>query len=110
MPDVTLKQKEGRTLKLMVKSQGQPLDVENATLTFGVKREITDNDYAIKKVNADIDKTEAANGIVRVVLSKDDLDLTNYDYVGELDVNFDNENAPKSGDISIRINRAVITD
>jgi len=112
MSELTLKQKEAKTIKFTVtdKDSGEVVDLSSAVLKFAVKEKKTDSSYVIEKETADFDLTDAANGVVTVALSETDLDLSSRMYKGELKIKLTAENIDKSGDIDIQIKQAVITD
>lgn len=108
MADVTLKQKEAKTIRFTVKdADGAAVDL-SGTLQFDIKRHKRDTSATVTKADAAFDKTLAALGIVTVPLSSTDLDLEYGDYVGEFKITFSATNIDKSADISIEIQQAVI--
>lgn len=110
MSTITLKQKEAKTIRFTVTdSDGDVVDLSTSTLKFNVKKHKRETTSVIAKVDANFDKTSAALGIVSVVLSSTDLDLAWGDFVGELMITFSATNIDKSADITVVIQRAVIS-
>lgn len=109
MADVTVKQKEAKTVRFTVTdADGSAVDLSTSTLQFDIKRHKRDTTALVTKADAVFDKTSAALGIVTVPLSETDLDQAYGDYVGELKIVFSGSNIDKSADISIEIQKAVI--
>jgi hypothetical protein len=103
---ITLKRKEAKTIRFTVTSDGVAADVSTATLSFQIKSD-KDGDALVSKADGDFDKTDAATGVVTVPLSATNLDLTPGKYYGELRTTFSASNIDKSGDITIKIEKAV---
>lgn len=106
---LTFKQKEAKPLTLTVREDGNPVNLTGAGLFLGVKRNKSDAEYVFFKEDEDFNKTDAANGVVSVLLSTSDLDQIAGPYVGELKVSYLDGTIDKSADLQIIINQAVIT-
>lgn len=104
---LTFKQKEAKTLTLTVKEDGTPVNLTGVELFLAVKRNKGDAEYAFSKEDDDFDKTNAANGVVSVLVSTTDLDQIAGPYVGELKVSYLDGTIDKSADLQIIINQAV---
>lgn len=104
-----LKQKEAKTLTLTVTRNGSPVDLSGCTLFLGVKGRKDDTQYTFSKNDADFDKSQAAQGVVSVFLSGEDLDQEPGDYVAELKVQFSGTPTAieKSADFYLLIQQAV---
>jgi len=87
---LTLKQGEAKTIKFTARdAAGAAVDLSAATLLLGVKKVVTDTSYVFSHLDADFDKTNAANGIVTVDLIDDDTDQEEWVYLGELKCTWD---------------------
>lgn len=105
--DIVLKRKEAKTITLtVVDAAGNELPIEGATLTFAVKRLLTDEAALITRDDEDFDKTDAASGIVTFKLSAEDTDRLGV-FLGELKMDWDVDNILKSATLTIEIGRAV---
>lgn len=106
MSGIKIKQKEAKTLTFTIKdSDGAVIDVSSATLTFIVKSGM-EGTLIFTKDDADFDKTDAANGVVSVVLTTTDTDRTGT-YIGELKTHFSDTNIDKSSNIEIIMQKAI---
>lgn len=108
MPTITIKQGETKTLKFTVTSDGEAVDLTDATLTFAIKTLKTDTEYILEKENADFDRSSSSDGIVKVSLSSEDTDREAGRYYGEFQTAFEAGDIDKSDDIIIMIEKAVI--
>jgi hypothetical protein len=108
---VSLKQGEAKTLKLTVTDRGEAVDLTNATLFLGVKRQKSDAQYTFSKLDAAFDKGQAAQGKVSVFLAGADTTQIPGPYVGELKVTYPGTPTviDKSSDLVLIIEEAVIT-
>ena len=105
--DIILKRKESKTITLtVVDSAGKELPIDGATLTFAIKRLLTDDTALLTRVDADFVKTDAAEGIVTFKLSATDTDTLGLLY-GELKMYWSAANILKSATLVIKIDRAV---
>ena len=109
---LTIKQGEAKTITFTVKDAlGAAVNLSAATLTLGVKRVKSDEAFSIYKEDADFDKTQAASGIVTVVLNSTDTDLPEKTspYIGELVCSWVGppETINKSADFFLQIEASV---
>lgn len=106
---VGIKQGESKSLILIVRdADGTATDLSDTTLSLGIKRSKSDSAYVIQKDDADFVKTQAALGIVTVLLTEIDTALAGQ-FIGELKVQFTGGNIEKSSDFKLTIEKAVIT-
>ncbi len=105
---LAFKQEEAKIITFTMTENALPLDISLATLSFAIKKSKSDATYEVYKTDAEIDKTDAAIGIVRINLSVDNLSLDVGKHYGELRTHFSSENIDKSDDIEITIEKAVI--
>ena len=115
MADISVKQKEGKTLTFTITQSGAALDVSGGEFKFAVKQTKDDTTYLIEKNTADFDDAQASGGILRVGLDESDLDQEPGEYVAELKIDLStssaaDDNIDKSADLSMEICKAVITD
>jgi hypothetical protein len=90
-------------------ADGAAVNLSDATLLLGVKRNKSDAAYAFSKEDAAFNKDQAALGIVSVVLSAADTDQPEDTYIGELKCSWTGPPAvvEKSADFYIQIRLAV---
>jgi hypothetical protein len=105
--EISVKQKEAKLIRLTITAAGAALDVSTATCLLALKQRKSDMAFAIEKLDSSFDKTEAVAGILRVNLSRDDLDLVPGDYIAELKLSFASDNINKSADIKFKVLAAV---
>ena len=107
---ITLKQKEGKTLKFEYKqSNGSVFNLSLATINLFVKDLKSDATYVIQKSDGDFDKSQASSGIVKVILNTTDLDVQAKKYVGEIVANFSVSSFDRSDDFFLDILEKVET-
>lgn len=110
---ITLKQGEAKTLRFSVTENGSVVDLTPAgstvTFFFGVKKKKSDTTYTIQKDNSSFTTSEAAQGIISVVLTATDTNQLPATYIGELKILFGTDSIDKSADLTIKIDQAVIT-
>jgi len=108
---ITLKQGEAKTVTLTVKDKetGEAVDLTGAELFLGVKQQKSDAQPTFSKSDADFDKSQANQGIIRVFLNAADTAQTPGPYVGELKVSWPviPEAIEKSSDLTLIIEEAV---
>ncbi len=107
---LTIKQGEAKTVTFTVTgADGMAVNLSAATLLLGVKAAKNDAAYALSKLDAAFDKTQAALGIVSVNLSTTDTNLAEKTYIGELKCSWIGPPAVvnKSADFYLQIKRAV---
>ena len=100
---LTLKKGEAKTLKFIYTKSSAAVDMTDAIFAFIAKADKDDATYAISKVDGDFDKTDIATGIVRVTLSKTDLDIDPANYVAEVRAYFSDLAIDLSSDIEMEI-------
>lgn len=110
MADVTLKQREAKTIRFTVTDDGAAVNLSTTTLRFLMKHAKSETSYLVSKVDGDFDKSQAAVGIVTVPLSSTDLNQEDGRYIGELVITFGVSNLDRSADIDIKIEEAVAHD
>lgn len=107
MADLILKKKEAKTVALTITDEnGSVVDVSEATLTFVVKKNLSDSDAVITKNDDDFDKTDASKGEVSFTLTTEDTDRIGI-FVGELKIYFSATDIDKSGNISLKFEEAI---
>jgi len=115
MADISVKQKEAKTVTFTITQNNDALDVSGGEFKFAVKKAKGDTTYLIEKETADFDVSEAGDGILRTILNETDLDLEAGEYIAELKIDLStssavNDNIDKSADLSLEVLQAVITD
>jgi len=116
MADISVKQKEEKTVTFTITQNSQALDVSGGEYKFAVKQSKDDAAYLIEKDHSDFDDTNASSGILRVTLTENDLDMDPGEYVAELKVDLNPSSSggsggiDKSADLSMEVLQAVITD
>jgi len=102
------KRKEGKPVEFFYKDGvGAAIDVSTATFSLVIKRTKDEEGYLVEKVNGDFDKSQAANGIVEVLLKPTDLDLEPGIYIGEIEADFGSDVLDRSDDLKIEIEKPV---
>jgi hypothetical protein len=105
---LTAKQGETKTITFTVKDAlGVAVDLSGAILFLGVKKDKSETGYTFSKLDAGFDKTQAALGIVSVVLTATDTNQPEATYIGELKCTWSGPVIKKSNDFSFQIRRAV---
>lgn len=107
---LTLNLKAGEAKKVtftVTDETGATVNLTSATCTFMVKRYKVDSVPAISKQNGSFDKAQAASGVVTLVLSTLDTSRPAGDYVGELRIEFSDDDIDKSEDIIVKITGSV---
>jgi hypothetical protein len=105
---LVIKQGEAKTITFTVKDAlGTGVDLSGAALILGVKRDRAEVDYAFGKTDQEFDKSQAASGIVSVMLSAADTDQPEAIYIGELKCAWAGPVIKKSEDFFLQIRRAV---
>lgn len=111
MTEVEIKQGEGRWLRFTLTGTF-PSSLADATMEFGAKLRQTDTTYALNYLDADIDKTLAASGIIRVQLLPADTALLagGKKYFCELEVDFGTDNLYKTPTFLLAVEQAIVKD
>jgi len=107
------KQKEAGPLEfLYVDENGNPVDVSTGTFNLLVKenKNKTDSQAIITKTDGDLDKTQAANGIIIATILEADTDQLAKKWVGEMRAVFGPDDIEKSDDLVFEIVAAVHKD
>jgi hypothetical protein len=89
MPQVSIKNGEGKWLKFTVTNGGVVVDVSTYTFRLGIKKNINDTTYKISKATTDFNFTQATLGIVKVNIATTETTVALIppgDYVGELEM------------------------
>lgn len=112
MSTITLKQKEAKTLKFAITDVDGVVDLSTATLSFMVKRVLSDGDVdaLITKEDGDFLRTSPYDdslGSVGLPISANDLDQTAGTYTGELKTVFSGSSVDKSSNMTFKIESAV---
>ena len=114
MPEITIKQGEGKWLRFNIvdaETNAPPAGLSSATFTFAVKAKVTDAAYAISYADEAFDKAQIASGIVKVkLLPADTLGLSARQHLGELKIDFGSNEVDKSETILINVEAAVIKE
>jgi hypothetical protein len=87
MPEttITLKRKEAKRLKFVfTNEEDEAQDVSAGEFYFRIKSDKDVTQPVVEKFDVDFDRTEAGDGIVRLPLSEDDLNLSPGTYIGEI--------------------------
>jgi len=108
----TIKQGEGKWLNwTLLDKNSNPVPCDSATFTFVVKLKATDVAYLIEYDDSKFDKTDAANGIVKVkLLPADTAALIAKTHACELKIDFGNSLVDKSITINMNVQQAVSHD
>lgn len=105
---ISLKQGEAKTVTITVKnSSGQAVDLTGCTLFFGMKRLVGDTTLAVSKADADMDKSQASQGIVGLFFNSGDTNREPQEYWGELKMSFPGGDIEKSKAFKIKIEPAI---
>lgn len=107
MKTYVAKRGEQFPIEIDCRLNGAIFDLTGATLTLAFKRTKADIAKVIEKLDASFNKAQAGQGIVSVVLTSTDLDLTPGIYVGEMKAEFPDSTLDKSEDIELTIEAAV---
>jgi hypothetical protein len=108
MSDIVFKRKEGKWIVFTVTKNSVAVDLTTTICSFVVKEDLDDIVYVIEKTDGDFDKSQAANGIIRVNISTTDSDITEKIYYSELKIIFTSGvNEDLSETLSFEIERAV---
>jgi len=101
---------EAKTIQFTITytADGTEVDCSTATCAFAIKRRVTDSATTISKVHANFDVTDAATGVLLLVLDSDDTDQTPASYIGQLDLTFSASHRDFSDLIGVEIKNAVI--
>jgi hypothetical protein len=83
------------------------VDLSEATLLLGVKKDKSEAACIFSKADEQFDKSQAANGIVSVNLSAADTGQPEATYIGELKCSWTGPVIKKSEDFFLQIKRAV---
>ena len=102
MNKITLKQGEKKVFTFTYN-----VDITTATFTFGIKKEKSDSEYAIKIEDADFDKSEIDNKIVKCTVDTSSL-TSGTRYIGEIKAVWE-DTTDKSDDVIIEIVQPVIS-
>jgi hypothetical protein len=109
----TIKQGEGKWLNWsLYDKNNNPMPCDTATFKFAVKLKATDAAYLIEYPDENFDKTDAANGNVKVkLLPTDTAGLAGgKTHVCELKIDFGNSLIDKSITINLKVEQAVTHD
>ena len=108
---ITLKQGEAKTLRFVITENGAAVDLSVGTTSFffGMKKKKSDTSYIVSKDDASFTTTDAAIGVISVILTATDTNQTPTTYIGELKIKFSDDSIDKSEDLTIKIDQAVIT-
>jgi hypothetical protein len=105
---LTLKQGEAKTVTFTVTDTGgAAVNLSEATLLLGVKKDKSEEEYTFSKDDQEFDKSQAANGIVSVNLSDEDTNQPEATYIGELRFAWTGPVIKKSEDFFLQVKRAV---
>jgi len=107
---ITVKQGEAKNIKFTITVDGETPDLTDTIATFGVKATKDDTEYTLFKEDEDFDRSEEADGILRLNLDADDLTLTAGTYFAELKIWFSETSIDKSEDIKLKVVQAVIEE
>ena len=108
--NITIKQGEAKTITFTVTDEdGVAVNLEDATLTLGIKKRKADTAYAISKADGDFGKAGALGGIVTVAFTTVNTNIAPGIYIGELKASW-GAGVPleKSVDFFCTIERAII--
>jgi hypothetical protein len=106
--DITLKQKEQKILKFtyLNATTGAIIPLTGATFTLVI---FLDDNAVVTKNDIDFDKTDVANGIVRVTLTQTDLDREIKQYSMQVKTVFSNGEIDKSKIFTINITQSLFS-
>jgi hypothetical protein len=103
---ITLKHGEIKTLRFTYKHEGSLLSIESATLTFTLKKEMTDVSPALEIEDASFSKSE---NVATVVIDTSSLD-EDTKYFAEIKAEFSADSLDKSDTFYVDIKKAVDGD
>jgi len=108
MITIQLVQKEQKVLKLRYKNKttGGALSLLDTTITLVIKKD----NVLITKNDTDFDKTLAVQGIVKVTLTSNDLDLVMGNYRVEIKTVFSDGTIDKNVNFILHIAKSFIED
>jgi hypothetical protein len=108
MANMVIKQGEARTITFTVKDAlGTGVDLSGAVLLLAVKQDKSEAEYTFAKADPELDKSQAASGVVSVNLNAADTDQPEATYIGELKCTWAGPVIKKSEDFFLQIKRAV---
>ncbi|MFO7935725.1 MAG: hypothetical protein R6U78_16800, partial [Bacteroidales bacterium] len=106
---INLKQGEAKTVTFTIRDSSNALvDCSSASVQFAIKLDKGDLTYKVNKSDSSFTKTNAANGVLTLVLNATDTNQLADDYIGELYLWTSATNKDKSDDITVTIEEAVI--
>lgn len=112
MSEITIKQGEGKWLRFRIidtETGLPPTGIADAEFAFAIKAKVTDTAYIVYYDDTAFNKTDIADGIVKVqLLPADTIGLSAKQHLGELKTDFGGEDVDKSTTIIINVEAAVI--
>lgn len=69
-------------------SSGAAFDLSNYTCTLSVKKELSDAENKFNVEDGSIDKTDAATGVIRIPISKDNTNITPGMYYYDVEIKY----------------------
>jgi len=108
MNKIAIKQGEAKTITFTVTDGlGAAVDLSEANLLLGVKKDKSDEEYTFTKTDEEFDKSQKAIGIVSVNLTATDTDQPEATYIAELRLSWAGPVIKKSEDFFLQVKRAV---
>jgi hypothetical protein len=105
---IAVKQGEAKEVQLLYKDEdGDPVDLTGVSAAFRVKAEKADETYLIEKEDADFNKADVADGILKFTLTTTDTNQDPVSGVAEAEVSFSLNSKDLTDDIAFIISEAV---
>jgi hypothetical protein len=105
---LVIKRGEAKTITFTVEDAlGAGVDLSQATVLLGVKKDRSEAAYTFFKADQQFDKSQAASGILSVALTAADTNQPEGTYVGELQFTWTGPVIKKSKDFFLQVKRAV---
>jgi hypothetical protein len=110
-----MKKGESKTIAFLIKRNGVALDMSALdpapSFKWGVKRQREDSDYILEKEDIDFDKTDVADGYVKINVSAiETAGINTGTYMSELKCVFSASDIDKSANIPFTLEKSVIHD
>jgi len=108
MNDILLKTKEQKTIKFTFKNQTTGVIIDLTGAAFALVMENLEGVEVVTKADTDFDKSEVANGIVRVTLLEADLNQAAGAYKLEIKTSFLGGEIDKSKIFNVNLIQSII--
>lgn len=103
MTTLKFKKQEAKTITFNSTTNGETDNLTGGEFSFIVKKKYKDNTPKILKETSDFDITDVSTGIIKLLLTTDDLNLDAGNYKAELKIILSETNIDKSNEIDFII-------